>query len=541
MDLILYGGKIVTMDPAQPYAQALAIQDGVIRAVGRNEDILPLARAGTRQINLGGRLLLPGFCDSHMHLLSYGYGLEKAALGDARSLDDLIRIGCDFLARNPDAAWIQGRGFNNDDWADKRLPTRHDLDRISTEIPISFTRICSHTVVVNSKALQLMGAGRGMPQPEGGSIEFDENGEPNGIFRDTAQNLVYAAVPHPTLRDVRRMLVNAGRDALRCGLTSVHTDDYEALTEREYPLLLDAYFGLAREGKLPVRVYEQCRLHRMDLLQDFLAAGHTTGQGDSLFKIGPFKLLCDGGLGARTALLSRPYADSPETLGHAVYTQDELDSLVATAHNAGMPSALHTIGDGSLDMCLDAIGRAAERNPRPELRHSVIHCQVTRPDQLRRLRDMGLIAHIQPIFIDYDHRFVSARLGAEREQDSYNWRTMADLGIHYACGSDSPVESFDVLRGIACAVTRMGQDGQPPGGWLPQQALTVEQAVYGYTMGGAYAACEERIKGSLTAGKLADMVVLDRDIFTTPPGEIKDAQVDMTVMGGALVWQRTDM
>ena len=538
MDLVLYNGKIVTMNPSFPVAEAIAVKKGVILALGSNQQVLSEAGSAAEKIDLKGRLLLPGFCDSHMHLLSYGYGLEKAALGAAGDIDGLIEIGRQFLRAHPDLPWVQGRGWNNDVWPGRTMPTRYDLDQISSTVPISFTRICSHVTVVNSLALKRMGVDRNTPDPAGGEIQRDAQGEPLGIFRDGAQELVWRAIPALTPGDLERMLINAGRDALACGLTCVHSDDYEAVTQREYPFLLDVFERLDAQGRLPLRVYEQCRLSRLELLQEFLSQGRRMGQGGALFRIGPLKLLCDGGLGARTALLSRPYADQPDTCGQAVYSQEELNLLVETAHRAGMESALHCIGDKAMDMCLTAIRRCMELYPRPDMRHSLIHCQITRPEQLEELRRRGIVAHIQPIFLDYDHHFVASRVGSTLEQSSYNWGRMAELGIHYACGSDCPVESFDVMRGIYCAVTRRDMEGQPAGGWLPGQALSTAQAVWGYTAGGAYACHAEHLRGSLAVGKLADMAVLERDIFTIPPDEIKDVRVDMTILNGAVVYRR---
>lgn len=540
MDLVLYNGKIVTMDPSLPVAEAVAVKGGVILALGTDREVLPEAGGGTEKIDLKGRLLLPGFCDSHMHLLSYGYGLEKAALGEADGVEGLVEAGRRFLAAHREVSWLQGRGWNNDVWADPTPPTRYDLDRISQSLPVSFTRICSHVTVVNSRALALMGVTRDTPDPTGGHIDRDDRGEPLGLFRDSAQELVYRAIPPLTKGDLQRMLLLGGRDALACGLTCVHSDDYEAVTPREHPFLLDAFRELAEEGRLPVRVYEQCRLSTQEMLEDFLSAGNRMGQGNGLFRIGPLKLLCDGGLGARTALLSRPYADRPDTRGEAVYAQEELNRLVETAQRAGMESALHCIGDGAMDMCLEAVARAQRRAPRPGMRHSLIHCQITREDQLDRMRRMGIAAHIQPIFLDYDHPMVRDRVGPELERTSYQWRGMADRGIPYACGSDCPVESFNVMRGICCAVTRRDLAGRPEGGWLPDQALTVAQAVWGFTLGGAWTCHQEALRGSLRVGKLADMAVLSRDIFTIPPAEIQHVQVDLTVLNGRVVWRREE-
>lgn len=538
MDKIFFGGNVYTVDPAIPHAEAVAVKNGIIVRVGTNEDVLALKTEGTELIDLRGRLMLPGFCDSHLHLLSYGYSLEKANLASARSIDDIVTLGKAFLAAHPHLRWMQGRGWNSDHWDRPDFPTRHDLDRITGEIPISYTRACGHIIVVNSKALEVMGVTRDTPQIEGGRFDVDENGEPLGIFREAARTLVYNAIPPLTVDDIKRMLANGGERARACGITSVQSDDFEAVPEYEFRAVLDAYHALARSGELPVRVYEQCLLPNIARLREFLALGYQTGDGDAHFKIGPLKLLGDGSLGGRTAYLSRPYADDPTTQGIAVYTQDELDELVCTAHDNGMTVAVHAIGDGFMYRTFAAIERAMLANPRPDMRHAIIHCQITDAELLRRYRDLNVVAHIQPIFLNYDLHVAEARVGSDLIPTCYNWKTMLDMGIHVACGSDSPVESFNVMENIYSAVTRKDLAGWPEGGWMPEQRLTVEQAVYGFTQGGAYASYEEGVKGSITVGKYADFAVVDRDIFRIAPDEIKNAAVCMTVLGGNLVYER---
>lgn len=539
MDTIFHNGNIITMDKAIPKAQAVAVKNGIIVRVGSDNDILALAKPGTKLVDLGGRLMLPGFCDSHLHLLSYGYSLEKIPLGGCKSKDELVALGKKFMEEHPHLSWIQGRGWNNDAWQDNSFPTRHDLDKISAKIPITVTRTCGHIICANTPALKAMGITRDTPQVPGGVIEMDEHGEPLGIFCEEARSIVYSAIPALTVEDMKRMLVNGGKQALKYGITSMQSDDFEAITPKEDELLMEAYQSLAQSRQLPIRVYQQCLLPPISRVKAFIGKGYKTGVGDDLFKIGPLKLLCDGSLGARTALMSQPYADDQSTSGVAVYDQNALDELVATAHNAGMTVAAHAIGDGCIDMCLNAIEKAVVANPMPDMRHSLIHCQITREDQLKRFRDLNVIAHIQPIFIDYDMHVAATRLGDKRIENCYAWRTMADTGVHYACGSDCPVEMFNVLEGIYCAVTSMDLKGYPGGqGWKPSQRLTVEQAVYGYTMGGAYAAYEDGIKGSITVGKLADMAVLEADIFAIEPAKIKDVKVDMTILGGQVVYSR---
>ncbi|MFA7196057.1 MAG: amidohydrolase [Clostridiales bacterium] len=538
MDKIFLNGTIRTMDPSVPKAQAVAVKNGLIIRIGKDEEILRLQTSDTQLIDLKGRLLLPGFNDSHIHLLSYGYSLEKVNVGKARSIDDLIAEGRNFLKEHPDTRWMQGRGWNNEDWDDKKYPTRYDLDRISTEIPISFVRTCAHVIVVNSKALEIMGIGKDPRQVEGGKIDIDRHGEPLGIFQEEARQIVYDAVPSLTECDIRRMIRNGARKLLECGITSVQSDDLEAVAASEYQKVLDVYFKMAEERSLPVRVYQQCLLPPLTRLREFFALGYHWGQGNDLFRIGPLKLLGDGSLGGRTAYMAEPYADDPSTRGIRIFSQEELDELIAFAHDRDMPCAVHCIGDGQLYMAFDAIEKAMLRNPKPDMRHSLVHCQITDAPLLKKFRDLKVIAHIQPIFLNTDIAIVEARVGKEKARTSYNWRTMADTGVLYACGSDAPVEHFDVMKNIYCAVTRKTLAGDPPEGWYPEQRLTVEQAVRGFTINGAYASGEETLKGSIVPGKYADFVLLERDIFAIAPREIKEVDVLMTVLGGEIVYEK---
>ena len=525
------------MDAAIPIAEAVAVKNGVTLRVGSNDAILSLKTPDTTLIDLKGRLMLPGFNDSHMHLLSYGYSLEKVNLGKASSVADIVSLGKEFLKEHPQIKWLQGRGWNNEHWENKSFPTRYDLDLISKDIPVSYTRTCGHIIITNSKALEIMGLGKDTPQISGGHFDIDAEGQPLGIFREAARDYVYNAIPSLALSDIRRMLVNGASEVLKCGITSIQSDDFEAVPESEYKNVLQVYEELAQESKLPVRVYEQCLLPPVSRLKEFLSLGYTTGTGDAFFKIGPLKLLGDGSLGGRTAFLSKPYADEPSTSGIHVFSQEELDELIATAHNNRMTAAVHCIGDGQMRMTFESIEKAMLANPLPDMRHSIIHCQITDEELLKKFRDFNVIAHIQPIFINSDIPIVESRVGKELAKTSYNWKTMVELGVHYACGSDCPVEGFNVMDNIYCAVTRKDLSGFPEEGWFPAQRLSVEEAVYGFTLGGAYASHEEGIKGSITVGKLADFAVLDKDIFAIDEEEIKNAAVAMTVLNGKVVYE----
>lgn len=538
MDTIFFNGNIKTMDKAIEKAHAVAVKNGIIMRVGSNQDILALKTEDTELVDLGGQLMLPGFNDSHMHLLSYGLSLEKVNLGAALSVEDIIALGKDRLEKNPDIKWLQGRGWNNENWKNTAFPTRYDLDKISETIPVSYTRACGHIIVANSRAIEIMGVDASTQQVKGGHFDLDESGKPLGIFRESARDFVYNAIPSLSEADIQKMFLEGGQDLLKCGITSIQSDDFEAVTEAEYKKVLHVYKEMSENRTLPIRVYEQCFLPPISRLREFLALGYKSGQGNEFFKIGPLKLLGDGSLGGRTAYLSAPYADDPSTRGICVFSQEELDELISTAHDNDMPSAVHCIGDEQMRMTFDAIEKAMLKNPKPDMRHSIVHCQITDEFLLNRFRDLNVIAHIQPIFLASDIHIVEDRVGKSLAKTSYNWKSMVEKGVHYACGSDSPVEGFDVMKNIYCAVTRKDLNGFPEGGWYPEQKLTVQEAVYGFTMGSAYASCEENIKGSITVGKYADFAILDRDIFTINPDEIKNVTVTKTVLGGKTVYEK---
>lgn len=545
MDCIFYNGNIHTMDDTKPLVSATAVKDGIIIKTGDDDEILALKTDKTLLVDLQGKTMVPGFTDSHMHLLSYGYSLEKVNLYNAGNMDDLVSMGKTFLEEHPHLRWLQGRGWNTDDWEDRRFPTRYDLDRISTDIPVSYTRACGHVICVNSKALEIMGVSKDTPQIEGGNIETDENGEPLGIFAEAARDLVYDALPKLNVEDIKRMLEAGAKDALSYGLTMLHSDDFEGIAAGEYDKVIQAYDQMEKEGRLPVRVFEQCLLASEDLLKQFISEDRCScccrqsiGETQPLFRIGTLKELIDGSLGGRTALLDRPYANDPDNCGIATMTQEKLNTLVLMAQEAGMPSSMHCIGNGAMKMALDAIENAMKICPKSHMRHALIHCQITDTALLRRCRSLGVSAYVQPAFIDSDMYIVRDYAGSELEKTSYAWKTMMDMGINVAFGSDSPVISLSVMEGIYCAVTRKDLRGNPKQGWLPEQKITVDEAVRAYTVNGAYGSYDEERKGKIKTGQYADFAVLEKDIFTIPEDEIKDVSIDMTVVAGKIVYER---
>lgn len=538
MDLIFINGIVYTMDKNNTISEAVAVKDNKIVKVGTTEEILALKGDNSQIIDLEGKALVPGFNDSHMHLVNYGYSQTQADLIGVESVEEINRRVSQYIKdkKVEKGTWVRGAGWNQDYFiGDKVFPTKYDLDKISLDHPIVVTRTCGHVAVVNSKALEVLGIKKGTAQVEGGHFDLDENGEPTGIFRENALAIVYNAIPNPGINEIKEMITNAIEQLNKCGITSVGTDDFGALPGKDYNKIIEAYLELKNEGLLNIRVYQQYLIPEIDNLKGFLNKGYKTGWGDENFKIGPLKLLLDGSLGARTAVLNEPYTDNPSTSGILTATQEELDEIVDFAHNNGNQIAIHGIGDKAMYMAFESIEKTLNKNPKKDHRHGIVHAQITDEYLLNKFKDLEAIAYIQPIFLDYDWKMVKSRIGEEREKTSYNWKTMVDMGTHIACGSDSPVDSFNVMYGIYEAVTRKDLKGNPEGGWLPEQGLTVEEALYGYTMGGAYASFEEDIKGSIEEGKLADMVVLSDNIFEIDPHKIKDVNVEMTIFNGKII------
>lgn len=538
MDLIFINSRVHTMDKDKSIREAVAVKGERIMFAGSNEEAMKLKTEMTKVIDLEGKTLVPAFNDSHMHLLSYGYSLTMTNLIGTKSLEEVLERTSDFIKKNkvPAGKWVRGRGWNQDYFSrDKIFPTRYDLDKISTENPICLTRTCGHVIIINSKALEMLGITKDTPQFGGGHFDLDENGEPLGIFREDAMRPVYNAIPSPSLEEIKSMILAASKDLNAYGITSVGTDDFEALPQSDYENVVIAYKELIAEGKNTVRIYEQCLLPEKKRLQGFLDKGYKTGWGDESFKIGPLKLLQDGSLGARTAALMKDYDDEPGTTGIITATQEYLNDLVMMAHKADCQIAIHGIGDRGMYMAFEAIEKALKEYPRKDHRHGIIHAQITDEYLLDKFKELDAVAYIQPIFLDYDWKIVKARVGAEREKTSYNWKGLLDRGVHIPSGSDAPVETFNVMYGIYEAVTRKDLQGNPEGGWLPDQALTPYEALHAFTVEGAYASFEEDIKGSIEPDMLADMVVLSKDILAIDPHEIKDVEVVSTIFGGRVL------
>jgi len=520
----VYTGKL-------PLQQAFIVEDGKFAFVGTDEEVL--AQPFDEKVDLGGTFVCAGFNDSHMHLLNYGQTLSIAPLHEhTGSLQDMI--DCLKQSKPGSGGWIRGRGWNQDFFSDAdRMPNRWDLDKVSLEHPVCATRACGHALAVNSKALEILGITAETPQIDGGQIVM-ENGQPNGVFFDNAMDLVYSSFPAPDKEAVKDMLRRACKALNAYGVTSCQTDDYCVFQSLPWQTVNEAYRELETSGEMTVRVYEQANFTNVDDLAAFAEAGNITGVGTEMFRIGPLKMLGDGALGARTAYLSRPYADDPSTVGLSVFTPEAFDQLIGYANAHDMQVAVHCIGDACLDLVLGSIEKALTAHPRKDHRHGIVHCQITRPDQLEKIARMNLNVYAQSIFLDYDLHIVEQRVGSELAASSYSWKTLMHTGASVSNGSDCPVELPFVMGGIQCAVTRRDLKGRGP--YLPDEAFTVQEALDSFTKAGARASFEESIKGQIVPGMLADFTVLGGNPFEAAPSAIKDIPVARTYLGGKRVY-----
>ncbi len=533
MDVILVNGKMTTMAEKEPQVEALALRGDTIAALGSNPEVLALKGAKTEVIDLKGKRVVPGFNDSHMHLVNYGLSLSSVDLRECRSLSQVgEKLGGHIRSRNLRQSWVFGWGWNQESFAEKRMPVRQDLDPVSGDNFVVIMRTCNHVCSVNTEALKKAGIFESPPAVAGGEVHLDPQGRPSGILKENAMKLVLGITPRRDKGMLKKLILQAARECLQFGLTSLQTDDFGVVREN-FREVLEAYLELDAEGQLPLRVNKQLLLPNKAQLEAFLDLGYRTGDGSPFFKIGPLKLLADGSLGARTAALHAPYADDPENRGMSLYSREELEELVAAADRGGLQVAVHAIGDRAMEMCLDA-GTLARHRQDPRFR--VIHCSIASRENLKKFQDLGAIADVQPSFVASDHAYIEERVGKERARYAYCFKTFLRSGIRLAGGSDCPIESCNPLLGIHAAVTRTNPSGKPPGGWMPREKLTLQEALHMYTAGSAYCTYEEKLKGSLALGKWGDLVILSEDVSRVKPGEIKDVEVLMTMVGGKILY-----
>ena len=532
---LFVNGRIWTGDVLRPKAEAMAVEAGRVLACGSKEE-LSLQFTGAQHISLEGQTVIPGLHDSHMHLVNVGRMMEWVRLNDCTSREEVISKCRAFADKNPDAAMITGRGFLQDLFEDHAMPTRYDLDQVSQSKPVVIVRACGHIAVVNSVLLRMAGIGQGYQFASNGQVDLDANGEPLGILRESAMSLATAHYPKEKREDVHRYIRNAAKAAVASGLTSVQSNDVGNTGNEGWDKALGAYQDWIAENPVGLRINHQLLFGSVEGLLQFHHwkendYGHSNNERMSL---GPVKLMCDGSLGGRTAHMLSPYSDDSTTMGLETLTQEQKNAILSLAHVLGYQMSGHAIGDAAIQGMLNAFESALLATPKKDARPRIIHAQLTTPAQLLQIQRLGVVIDAQPGFVGTDLHIAEKRIGQDRAKSSYAWKTLLDLGVVLAGGSDAPVEPFNPFIGLGCAVTRTDTKGVPIGGWLPEQKITIEQTVKMYTYGSAFACFQEREKGRLMKGMLADFVVLDQDIFSIESHRIQDTRAVQTWIGGQL-------
>jgi len=527
-DFVLLNGRVFTADDAQPWAEAVAVKDGKITAVGTTADMRNLAGRAARILDVQGRLVVPGLYDAHTHFSSGGRSLADLSFRGVNSIAKVQDMIAAKIKELPDGAPVYGGQYDHSLFPGGNWPTREDLDAVSPDNPVVIERVDGHSVWVNSLALKLSGITKETKAPFGGEILKDaKTGEPTGILAEAAVVLIRVKGQRPASTpedDILRGLAHAAR----LGLTSVATDS--SLKE------IEIYRKLQGEGRLTLRVYAWLPFEEMAAC---LKTGVRQGQGDDWVKTGFLKMFIDGTLGSGTALMLAPFADEPSKSGLPQHPYPAFAEMVDMAWANGFQIGVHAIGDKGVRWVLDAVAAARKKHGRRDLRPRVEHAQIISPEDVARFAALDVIASMQPTHCTTDMRFCERRVGAERSRNAYIWRTLLDHHARLAFGSDWPVEPLDPMRGLYSAVTRTGiESGAPPGGWFPEQRLTMAEAVQLFTVGAAYASFEENLKGRLKPGLLADMVVLSKDIFTAAPQDILAAEALWTIVGGRVVYEK---
>ena len=521
--LAVVNARVWTGDPRRPWADALAATGDRLTVVGSSAEVRKLATPSTRIVDAHGMLVVPGFIDSHVHFLDGGFGLASVQLRDARTPQEFVRRIAEYARTLPAGTWITNGDWDHEQWGGE-LPRRGWIDSVTPNNPVWINRLDGHMALANSAALRAAGVTSATRDVAGGTIVRDEHGEPTGILKDNAQSLVERAIPDRTPEQEDRALEAAMHYVAANGVTSVHNmGSWQDL----------AVFERAHAaGRLITRIYAAVPLSSWERLRDTVRA---RGRGDAWVSIGGLKGFVDGSLGSHTAAMLQPFSDAPNDSGLFVNTPEDLYRWTSGADKAGLNVIVHAIGDRAIRTQLDIYERVERENGPRDRRFRIEHAQHIAPADLPRFAKLGVIASMQPYHAIDDGRWAEKVIGHERGKTTYAFRSLLDAGTRLAFGSDWFVAPATPLEGIYAAVTRRTLDGAHPDGWYPEQKIGVEDALRAYTSGAAYASFDERDKGVLAAGKLADFVMIDRDITRVPPETIREARIVMTIVGGKVV------
>ncbi len=529
-DLIIINAVVRTMDPANPTAEAVAIYRNQIAAVGSTADIQKMAASSTRVIDAKKRLVLPGFNDAHVHFMSGGFQLSSVDLRDASTPEEFAARIKTFAAKLQRGRWVTGGDWDHERWPNANLPTRELIDAFTADTPVFVNRLDGHMSLANTAALKLAGVTKETADPPGGVIVRDpKTGEPTGILKDAAQSFVWKVIPAASFEEKLAAARAASNYAASLGVTSVQ--DVLAGTD------VGIYQALLDHGELKTRIYAVTPLPAWERLSQTGMRAHF---GSAMLRVGGLKGFADGSLGSTTALFEEPYRDAPNTSGipgSEMFPEGAMLARVRDADRAGLQILIHAIGDKANDLILTMYEQVQRENGDRDRRFRIEHAQHLRPRDIPRFARDKVIASMQPYHAIDDGRWAEKRIGGERAKTTYAFRSLLDAGATLAFGTDWTVAPLNPMLTLYAATTRRTIDGKNPNGWVPEQKITIEEAVKAYTVGSAYAEFQDTVKGTISPGKLADLVILSADVFKIDPKEIENVKVILTLLDGRVIYE----
>ena len=538
LDKLFINGEIYSMKKEGEKFQSLGVKDGKIIFLGTDEEAKNLN--SKELIDLKGKMMIPGMADAHLHLYAYCQNLTFVDLSKVHNINEMISLMKEKIKNVKKGDWVKGVNFDQSKWKENRFPTLEEMDSISKDNPIIIKRCCLHAVVANSKALEMASIGKNYQAGSGGIVELDKNGMPNGILREQSTKVFDDILPDP-LKDIevqKRIMQNVLNDMSSKGITTIHT---YAAKIWQYNEDINIYKNFEKEGKLPLRV----TVCIDELFEPEILTKEKLNNPYRKVQLGAYKIFSDGSMGSRSAALKEPYSDDPKNSGFMLFTQEELNNKILTGYEHGLQPAIHAIGDRALDMTLSAIEYTlkttkekgmTDEEQKKRLPFRIIHVQMIDDDLLERMKKLPLVLDIQPIFLCTDLHWIEDRIGKERLKGSFALKTMEKAGLIQTGGSDCPVETYEPLKGIYAAVTRQDMEGYPTEGFLPEERLSVYEALCMYTKNVPYATGQESVLGTLEIGKFADLTVLEKNLFKIDKKEIKDVKVEQTYVAGNCVF-----